>query len=100
MKYIVIPANIINSISKEKIGELGLCLRYNIDNTKVIMHIEHYEQLEIEDGDALQEMGINKLSKSMIEDDDIYKTYPHPTYDNPSDELTSLLNSEDWNGEA
>lgn len=57
--------------------------RYNVYNTKIIMHLTHYETLFPSD--------------MKIDGEEITEpTYPFPVYTSPSLEFSNLLASEEW----
>lgn len=46
MKFIIIPKEVYDSVSEEKRRELGIdSPRASVDDSKVILHVEHYDLL-------------------------------------------------------
>lgn len=87
MEFIVIPKEVFELASPDRLKELGIDNpRTSIDKGKVLLHIEHYNSIEVfpspisilesEEGNRIQ--------------------YPYPVYNDPSDEFTLLLNSDEW----
>lgn len=78
MKFIIIPKELFDSIPEEAKKQLGIDNpRMNIDETEVLLHIEHYDVL---------------FSPMMTSD----IVYPFPTYDATSTEFNSLITSDEW----
>lgn len=61
----------------------GICPRMNIDETEVLLHIEHYDVLF-------------PPMMTLEEDDNSDIVYPFPTYDATSTEFNSLITSDEW----
>lgn len=73
MKYIVIPSSILSNIPESSLDDLNLSPRYSVDESKVIMKLNNYNQLF-----------------SYSEDSE----YPYPIYEGK--ELNDLLSSSEW----
>lgn len=87
MRYIVIPRELFDTIPEEIKKKLGIdSPRMSTDGTEVMLHIEHYNSIEEFPSPI-----------STLEDGEIETIqYPYPVYNNPSDELSALLNSDEW----
>jgi hypothetical protein len=87
MEFIVIPREVFNLTSIDRLKELGIdSPRASADGKQVLLHIEHYNSIEEFPSPI-----------STLEDGEIETIqYPYPVYNNPSDELSALLNSDEW----
>ena len=75
---------IFDSIPEEAKKQLGIDNpRMNIDETEVLLHIEHYDVLF-------------PPMMTLEEDDNSDIVYPFPTYDATSTEFNSLITSDEW----
>lgn len=84
MKFIIIPKELFDSIPEEAKKQLGIDNpRMNIDETEVLLHIEHYDVLF-------------PPMMTLEEDDNSDIVYPFPTYDATSTEFNSLITSDEW----
>lgn len=84
MKLIIIPKELFDSIPEETTKQLGIDNpRMNIDETEVILHIEHYDVLF-------------PPMMTLEEDNDSNIVYPFPIYDAASSEFNSLITSDKW----
>ncbi len=82
MKYIVIPVEVLKEIPQEVLDSKHLVPRLNVDGTKCIMKIVHYNELF---------PPVMALSETE-EPSEI--NYPYPTYE--GEELSDLLGSTEW----
>lgn len=82
MKYIVIPVEVLKEIPQEVLDSKHLVPRLNVDGTKCIMKIVHYNELF---------PPVMALSETE-EPSEI--NYPYPTYE--GEELSNLLSSTEW----
>lgn len=84
MKFIEIPTEVYNLIPEEIRKQMGIDTpRYNVNGTKIIMHLEHYETLF--------------PSTMAIDEEEVTEpTYPFPVYTDPSAEFSNLLASDEW----
>lgn len=82
MKYIVIPVEVLKEIPQEVLDSKHLVPRLNVDGTKCIMKIVHYNELF---------PPVMVLSETE-EPSEI--SYPYPTYE--GEELSDLLGSTEW----
>lgn len=76
MKYAIVDLLWAKSHGIEILPEM----RTSIDQSKVILHVEHYDL----------------LFKSLDMQADDEPQYPYPVYDSPSSELESVLSSKEW----
>lgn len=84
MKFTIIPKELFDSIPEEAKKQLGIDNpRMNIDETEVLLHIEHYDVLF-------------PPMMTLEEDDNSDIVYPFPTYDATSTEFNSLITSDEW----
>lgn len=87
MKFIIIPKEVFNLALIDRLKELGIDNpRTSVDGKQVLLHIEHYNSIEEFPSP------IYALADGEIET----VQYPYPVYNNPSDELSALLNSDEW----
>lgn len=86
MEFIVIPKEVFNLASIDRLKELGIdSPRASVDEKQVLLHIEHYNSIEeFPSPISTLEDGVETIQ------------YPYPVYNNPSDELSALLNSDEW----
>lgn len=84
MRFIEIPVEVYDLIPEEIKKQMSIdSPRYNVYNTKIIMHLTHYETLFPSD--------------MKIDGEEITEpTYPFPVYTSPSLEFSNLLASEEW----
>lgn len=90
MEYIIFPSELLNEVSKERLEELHLSPRKNIEGTKVVMKTIHFE--------ALFPNEVIKLSNMLDDEDNTIQTiYPYDVYN--SNQITKELSNNDWNNE-
>ena len=84
MRFREIPVEVYDLIPEEIKKQMSIdSPRYNVYNTKIIMHLTHYETLFPSD--------------MKIDGEEITEpTYPFPVYTSPSLEFSNLLASEEW----
>lgn len=85
MKYIVIPAELLDEVSQEILDRIGLSPRYSNDRNKIIMKLDNYDKLFPP-----------TMILSDVEDVDNGIDYPYPIYISGSHEFDELMKSDDW----
>mgnify|MGYP005949251719 CR=1 FL=1 len=85
MKYIVIPAELLDKISQETLDHLYMSPRYSNDRSKIIMKLDNYDKLFLPN-----------MILSDVESVDNGIDYPYPIYISGSHEFNELMKSDDW----
>lgn len=88
MKYIIVPAEVIEQVPKSELEALHLNPRYSTDRTEVIMKVIHYEQLFPV-----------PMTLELVDELPNEPIYPYPLYEAPSEELDVLITSPKWTEE-
>lgn len=91
MKYIVIPIALLEG-KEQELSELSLDPRLSSDGTEAILHVEHYEELFLNNPVILK-------TRNRTINIDAEPTPDYLIYDNPSEELDTLLNSNKWSND-
>lgn len=82
MKYIVLPAEILDKVTQEALDYFHLSPRYSTDSSEIIMKLDNFYLL-FPQAIALQE------TEEVIE-------LPFPVYTSGTEEFESLMQSELW----
>lgn len=86
MEFIIIPKEIFDLAPIEKLKKMDIEEpRTSLDGSQVILHIEHYKAIEEFPSPTMMTAGEIETIQ-----------YPYPVYQNPSDEFSTLLNSDEW----